>query len=192
MSSFIRSKKVICTFLSFVRPLFKDTRGMILLKKKTERPDYKIDISLIMDLLKEYLTSYPTPKHFRNNKNYDGTGVYGVAIYDELVNGMKKMMEANRPNFDVRPLHIIYDHKVLMYNRLKYLMEKGYIEVDEILLDSYNQVVTLMLKARNVYLKERERQRIGKLDKVISLVNEAKEKEIEILNEILRRLEARG
>ncbi len=90
--------------------------------------------------------------------------------------------------FDIRALHLLYDHKVLMNERLKYLMEKGIIEYDNEILDGYMEVVNNMLTARNLLIKTSITGDVNCLDRFEKYIMTAKAKEIEVLGTVADRL----
>ena len=75
--------------------------------------------------------------------------VFGVDVYDAVLKQIGKQLSAEDPDFDIRALHILYDHKVLMMERLKYMMDHGYIEFNGDILNDYMEVENTMLTARN-------------------------------------------
>ena len=48
---------------------------------------------------------------------------------------IEKQLSGDEPDFDIRALHLLYDHKVLMNERLKYMMAKGVLAYDNEILD---------------------------------------------------------
>ena len=71
-----------------------------------------------------------------------------------------------------------------MNERIKYLMEKGILEYNSEILDSYMEVVNLMLTARNLLIKCSITGKVDCLDRFEKYIMGAKEKEIAILSKV--------
>lgn len=58
----------------------------------------------------------------------------GLAVYDNVCKMVDKMVECNQ-NIDFRMFHAIYEHKAIMKDRVKFMLEQGYLDNDYILLE---------------------------------------------------------
>ena len=101
---------------------------------------------------------------------------------------IEKQLSGDEPDFDIRALHLLYDHKVLMNERLKYMMAKGVLAYDNEILDEYMEVVNNMLTARNLLIKTSITGNVNCLDRFEKYIMTAKTKEIEVLNKVVERL----
>ena len=101
-------------------------------------------------------------------------------------------MAQDEPDFDIRALHVMYDHKVLMFERIKYLMANGYLNFDQDLLDTYQLVVKNMLTARNLLIKISINGNVEDASRFKMYFSIAKEKEVSVLLEVLSRLDQRA
>ena len=122
---------------------------------------------------------------------FDDT-TFGVEVYDVALSRIMQQMEADEPDFDVRALHIMYDHKVLMLERIKYLMANGYLNYDEDLITSYKEVVKNMKAARNLLIKISINEDVREASRFKTYFQIAKEKEVAVLLEVLSRLDQRA
>ena len=119
---------------------------------------------------------------------FDDT-TFGIKVYDKVLKQIDKQLHAEEPDFDIRALHVMYDHKVLMYERLKYLMNHGYLKFNQETLDEYETVVTNMLTARNLLVRISITGEIEASSRFKTYLDAAKEKEIGILFKVLAELE---
>lgn len=162
-------------------------RGLFLLGKKTINNIYRIDVSWIKVLIKEYLESENTHLHLRMNwqKNDQNVYMYGISIYD----GLSLFLEQHEENkfFDVRPLHVLYDHKVLMYERIKYLSKLNIISYELEGLSSDLTAKTLHL--RNLYIKLALKEQWSEIKNMKNIIFEIKNEEINLYKRILLELE---
>jgi hypothetical protein len=170
---------------------YKGTRGLYVIQKNVNTAYYDVDTGLIRDTIKEYLSSADTKNHFRMMRNRFGDTTFGVKVYDRVLDRINKQMEKKEPDFDIRALHVMYDHKVLMYERLKYLMANGYLNYDQDLLDTYQLVVKNMLTARNLLIKISINGNVSDASRFKMYFGIAKEKEVAVLLEVASRLDQR-
>ena len=127
--------------------------------------------------------------HFRMMRNRFTDTTFGINVYDRVLNRINEQTSKDEPDFDIRALHLMYDHKVLMYERIKYLMANGYLDYNEDILKSYSVVVKNMLAARNLLIKISINGNVGEAQKFKSYFAIAKEKELGVLLEILAELD---
>lgn len=167
---------------------YKGRRGLYVIQKNTDALYYELDTAYIKDTLIEYLEAKDTKNHFRMMRNRFTDTVFGVDVYRALYEQIKKQLTAEDPDFDIRALHLVYDHKVLMIERLKYMMEKSYMDYDSEILEEYNEVVNLMLTARNLLIKCSITGDVDCVDRFEKYLSEAKNKEVAVLNKVVERL----
>ena len=170
---------------------YKGRRGLYVIQKHTDTPYYDVDLRYIRDTISEYLNSVDSKDHFRMMRNRFDDTTFGMNVYDRVLARIMKQMSEDEPDFDIRALHLMYDHKVLMYERIKYLMANGYIEYDESLIKNYELVVKNMLTARNLLIKISINNDINQASKFKMYFDIAKEKEAAVLIELVARLDAK-
>ncbi len=170
---------------------YKGMRGLYVITKNTDAQYYDIDLKFIRDTISEYLNSVDTKDHFRMMRNRFNDTTFGVNVYDRVLERIEKQLSEEEPDFDIRALHLMYDHKVLMYERIKYLMQNDYIEYDESLLKNYELVVKNMLTARNLLIKISINDDVSQVNKFKMYFGIAKEKEVAVLLEVVARLDAK-
>ncbi len=168
---------------------YKGTRGLYVILKNSDTPYYEVDIELIKTTLREYLNSMDTKNHFRMMRNRFDDTIFGVDVYDRVLSRINSQMSEEEPDFDIRALHLMYDHKVLMLERLKYLMVNDYMEYDKEILDEYKTVVVNMLAARNLLVRISITGDTGAAVRFKKYFNIAKEKEVSILLKVLSLLD---
>lgn len=169
---------------------YKGKRGLYVIIKNTEHVSYELDINLVKETLKEYLNSEDTKNHFRMMRNRFDDTVFGIKIYDKVLKQIDKQLHNEEPDFDIRALHVMYDHKILMYERIKYLMSNGYLKFDQNILDEYETVVVNMLTARNLLVRISITGEIESSVRFKTYLDAAKEKEVGILFKIIDELES--
>ena len=81
--------------------------------------------------LKDYLNGTDSGSNYRtydlNKASSFSKGLrdvcYGINIYKEIMRYYKEVATGSN-KFYIQPLHVLYDHKVLMVDRIKYLRSK--------------------------------------------------------------------
>lgn len=164
---------------------YKGRRGLYVIQKNTGALYYGLDVKYVKDTLIEYLEAKDSKNHYRMMRNRFNDTVFGVNVYDAVLKQIDKQLSAEDPDFDIRALHLVYDHKVLMNERIKFMMEKGYLEFDGDLLNKYMEVVNDMLTARNLLIKCSITGNVNCIDRFAKYINDAKTKEIEVLTKIV-------
>ena len=102
----------------------------------------KLDRKNIVFQIENYLKSEHTIINLIDNRS-----TYGLNVYKTLIEKL------NDIDFDMlRDFHLIYEHKYLMYKRLKYVLEKG--KYDD-LIKRYSDFLHEFLVLRNLYIKSR-------------------------------------
>ena len=117
---------------------------------------------------------------------------FGVDVYERVYKRIMEQMEQEEPDYDIRALHVMYDHKVLMLERIKYLMANGFLNYDETLIKNYELVVKNMQTARNLLIKISINDDVRQATKFKMYFDIAKEKEVSVLLEVLSRLDQRA
>lgn len=94
----------------------------------------------------------------------------------------------NCDKFDIKHIHVIYDHKVLMLHRIKYMGINGYLKEIEKINQFYNQLEHKALLARNILLKDIISQNNNLIDNVIKLISEIEIGEKETIKLFLKNI----
>jgi hypothetical protein len=171
---------------------YKGTRGLYVILKNSDTPYYELDTTLIRDTLREYLNSVDTKNHFRMMRNRFDDTTFGVNVYDRVLERINQQMASEEPDYDIRALHLMYDHKVLMYERLKYMMANGYLDYNEGILKDYEVVVKNMMTARNLLVRISITEDVSAAVRFKMYFDIAKEKEVAILLKVLAELDSKA
>lgn len=134
----------------------------ITLMKCNPEKFYEFDRSCVKRNVYEYIHSIHTDERYSeiNNPNTDYS--FGMSIYDNLV----EYYRVFKRRFAIIQLHNIYEHKLLMLNRVRYMIDNRYIEkntelINEcvLLADEANKCKTQGLKY-HVSQKERDYEKL--------------------------------
>ncbi|WP_253735909.1 hypothetical protein [Paenibacillus sp. FJAT-26967] len=150
---------------------------------------YKFDHTAVKDQLKDYLNS----ENHINRINFNGQNlVYGLEIYDYLKLYYEAVRDGN-PSLvwqnDIRHLHVLWEHKMVMSERISYMIGNGIIGQDEILVDGYKKLTHQAMLLRDHYIRHSMRPDASIFDRVSGKLQEFKEQEAHYLEKLLRQLE---
>lgn len=148
---------------------------------------FRLNIELIKVLLSDYVNSRDSFyklsfSRYDDRKNYN----YGLQFYDNIV----ELLLDKGENIDIRPFHVLYDHKVAMLIRLEYMHQNSFFDND-----SYNRLffeITQLKKEnfalRQTILKYNMRPERINLDSVVQKCMYLKQKEYDTFSFMLKAL----
>ncbi|MFD2614753.1 hypothetical protein [Paenibacillus gansuensis] len=91
------------------------------LYKVNPSANYIFDIECVVEGLREYCLSIPSDRKIRHFENPDPDAKFGLQTYDCMEEHIETIATYNYP-IDLRPFHIIWEHKKVMVSRLNYMM----------------------------------------------------------------------
>lgn len=207
-----------------------ETEAIQLLTPKSTVGEYKFDLNKFMEEIYKYLDGSNLDK-FRIEKlipleeQQMCTGlIYGPQIHNAMVESLEKlgrdilhgldvqgmveqfkekMLGDIMPAIDYRSIHLLYEHKKGLYDRLKYITGKYYTSAKlEDLLNKFNKLVEKMNTARLTFFDLEKMLRfnfnpaevnfedlMASFQKVIETIRTAGNSEEELLREICREFE---
>lgn len=117
---------------------------------KYDNTQYLMDVEYMKLMIEQYIKGTNSSIYYHHYLPHDSRK-YGINIYDELTKeqGLRSLL------YDRRVTHLIYEHKVCMNERLKYLKEKK-ITTDiqvQVLMEQLAVLINASKKLRNVSLK---------------------------------------
>ena len=138
----------------FEKAFFSEEIGpeYIHLINKNVNARFEFDLQLIYEMLGDYLNGRNTSERYRMYNNPMKNFVFGMDIYEQLGMYFTLLGEGRFEN-DVKPLHILYEHKKCMVLRIEYMMKNHYIEPAPFLYDEYGKIAEDVLALRNLQLK---------------------------------------
>ena len=159
----------------------------VILMKKRKNFYYNFDIRNVYAMLSEYLYAKDTSMNYSAYRNPDPDKVYGMEIYKYL-----KMYFEKPDSFDMRPLHLFYEHKKCMTQRIKYMNANGFLIHCEYLNDIFIKIEAKCLILRNIQLKyivTKNKRNIEKILHELHEIETAERNGIEIALEEIKQKE---
>ena len=160
-------------------------------------PNYNYDFNI--DLMKNYLndyisgsdSGYPYRTYNLKQQTASNTGLqsisYGLDIYDMLQKYYKEVKQEEK-TFFIQPLHVLYDHKYLMLQRLLYLNKELKFKIPNDLLEEYSMLFSEVNILRNLGIKYWVSRKVSALDTVISRIPGIKQKDLYLTTKLINLL----
>ncbi|MGI6668577.1 MAG: hypothetical protein ACOX4M_03895 [Acetivibrionales bacterium] len=175
------------TFAQFEEAFFSGTAmpEYVHLVKRKEGFKYDFNLRLVCELLEDYLYRKNTSERYTNSiRGTVLTGLcWGLDVYKRLRKYFNSLICGN-VLYDIRPLHILYEHKKSMVSRLKYMYENNYIDDCSYLYEGYKSLEKETIMLRNLQLKYSATSDKKLLDRIVDTLTKIEKKE-EGLLEIL-------
>lgn len=112
---------------------------------------YDFDLQQLIGVLEDYLAGRNTTERFKLER-HPMEGYFGVEVYPYLQEFITRVIDGVQ-NFDVRQLHILWEHKKMMVGRIQYLQQLGYLQEDTPLLAEAERLEKQAYTHRNLMLK---------------------------------------
>jgi hypothetical protein len=163
-------------------------KGGLLLLKKNYLDTYEFDRCLVHN----YFNSYIDPGDFFDIRSvrtqYFINTKYGIDVYDMIVEITNSLYENNL--YDVKTLHNLYDHKVLMVSRIEYMLNNGYLDMP---MSSLNDFIDIRNKSEILWrltLKMRASQKRDddKRDYIANELINIKNMEVELYKKVRNKI----
>ncbi|GGG02013.1 hypothetical protein [Paenibacillus aceti] len=179
----------------------KETQSLISSCKRLEPLDYEgskygagagrfdFDLTLMIEILTDYLEGRNSTERLRIQQQ-PMEGYFGVEIYPYLQEFVMRVIEGAQ-NFDVRQLHILWEHKKMMVERIKYLQQLGHLAEDTPLLAVAERLEKQAYTHRNLMLKGFMSQNRSILQPLVNSLGEMLDTEKALITQLIDELEFR-
>ncbi len=159
-------------------PWAKTEAVQLLIPREFDK-EYKLDLKSVLVSINNYLTSSPVNSDkiaklvSQDEMQNFGELRYGADVYDVIVQSLEKLgsdimkgldvqniieqcrekAEADiMPSMDYRSMHLLYEHKKCIYNRIVYVMDSyGSTEVLSLLAEKYLKIIEKLNTARLIF-----------------------------------------
>lgn len=144
---------------------------------------FQFNVDLVYELLINYIESRDaiglTKQVYPNNLNL----IYGINTYKLL----SKYYSYGRKHYDIRPLHILYEHKKCMIMRLEYMKNLFNNEMFNNIIKEYQEIQKMCLVAKRLLIKYMYTSKY--INDINILIESICEKEQQQLRKIIKILE---
>lgn len=112
------------------RDYWIDHNTIYLLNYKNQDREYNFDINAVLEQLREYLNSTDSSEKFNVCFNKNTDFVYGINAVESVKNKLNENIADPKVDFPFKTFYILWEHKGLMESRIKYIIEKGFLNSD--------------------------------------------------------------
>ena len=162
-----------------------DPDGLRLFKYDSQAR-YDFDIHLVREQITDFLHSRNTSHRFRMVAN-PSDGAYGLATYSCLKSYIESFLYSPF-SFDIRPAHILWEHKKCMVDRLKYMEMQGYLKSEDGFSVQYEELARKTGMLRMMLLKFKITRSPDLIHRVLSILDDIEEVEPSLLQDLVKKL----
>lgn len=141
---------------------------------------YEFDINTVKNSIYEYVNSIQTDQKYSEINNPNVDYIFGISMYDALISYYKNDVKSKT----VIPLHIIYEHKKLMLDRIVYMIENQYIKHDPEIIADYKKIIDKAYKCKLLFLKYSYAETESSYKKLKNCINEIKDFDKELMQRL--------
>jgi hypothetical protein len=157
---------------------------------------FRFDFEYVKQMIGEYINPDKTQteryskyvEKMYEHLNWKMSAVIGSDSYQFLSEFAKMYLalrELGVTGIDVRPFHALYDHKVMMCERLDYFLKKGYLaDTKRERIREYSKIKENAAVVRGLIMKYNATLNDNIIDRLDDLLFETKDKEIILLKQI--------
>jgi hypothetical protein len=170
-----------------------DNMQGIILIKPVRYENYAFNVHIVTGLINDYLQSKNTFGNYTGGYRKDigqknDFWLYGMDVYKLLQEHLQLFLDRKAP-LDIRPFHVLLDHKTLMHHRIKYLLENNYLTNAASIYDDYHLVekhaISLRSLAIKAYLTQEEKPIRDAIDYIPKIVDSERSTLESLLDKII-------
>lgn len=153
-----------------------------------EHAVFAFDPGRVVKEIEDYLSGYNSTENFRGYYNPLKPYYFGINVYKKLTFYMNNLLEDSYHFLDIRPFHLLWEHKACMLNRIRWMGENGYLSEYEDIVEEYSAVEQTHHVIRNMALKYFKTCNRSDLQKAMVCIEGVVERETQILTRLLSRI----
>jgi len=146
--------------------------------------NYEINLDLLKLSIADYLNCRDSLKKFQfSNPDYNKNVLYGLDLYNYVID-----VFCNEKHIDIRPFHILYDHKKMMKIRLDYLKKLNIFDsiMLELICKRNDSLIEKSLLLRNKVIKYNLKHNNDLLSKIKTECRDLKNNDYYLFSDLLR------
>lgn len=152
-------------------------------KVKGKKYVFKFDIQLVHMLLSDYLSAYNTSERLRMIAPPLEGCLFGVEACKKLLGLLENLLNGSI-EYDIRPFHILWEHKTCMVRRINYMIENEYLPCNKDV-KQFENIENDALNLKHMLIKWSISRNNMIIKKMISVLMEMIEKEYKALSNVL-------
>lgn len=164
-------------YLLCKRDYYHDKNTIYMFKYNEQGSPYHFDRNAVYMQAMEYLEARDSSVRYNHCFNQRQGMTYGVNVIMQLVKDVEEYKRKNTKEINVKSFCIMQEHKTLMILRLKYMIERGYLEGDDGCITLFEELENEYKILLHLVLKNSINQNKKILERIISKLKENYEKE---------------
>lgn len=112
---------------------------------------WSFDIDMLINLFEDFILSKNTSERCRE-VGYLRNCLFGLEVYNVLQEYLNKVI-LKEFKLEIKPFHILYDHKKCISDKLVFLKENLHLDIPENILREYKAIYEVTLLTRNLVIK---------------------------------------
>lgn len=164
------------------------TKEIILYNLNKDRT-YPFDSQLVMESLEDYVLSRNSSERYRSIAS-PNNHVYGLKVYEEIVKYLRLLQSDPTLYRNIIPVHLLWEHKKMMADRLKYMKQHRYWSPPEQLTAQYQEIEREAFLIRKLFYKYAFfiKEDTSLLEEAIAKIQMLAVKESQVLEQVLNEL----
>ncbi|CAH1191913.1 MULTISPECIES: hypothetical protein [Paenibacillus] len=162
-------------------------KGGLSLLQYNDRAAYDFNLNYVIEQLEDFLNGGSPSDKYRELGYMTNPCVWGINVYEELILETNRIRTGQNAE-DRRPFQVIYDHKILMLERIDFMDQAGLLEEGKQLKVCYQSIADDALMARNLIIKYSLTKNKDNLMKVEVLIRRIQACEREAMELMIRNL----
>ncbi|SDF91695.1 hypothetical protein SAMN04488542_12058 [Fontibacillus panacisegetis] len=146
---------------------------------------YSFNYKLTKNTLRDYTNGTNTSELFSMVREPYSHFVFGIDCYSYIHDYYKSLLK-KEVGFDVRYIHNVWEHKLLMTKRVEYMNNNKRIELSQDIVSQFKTVENRALILRNLMLKFRLNGNNKHIHSIMDGLSEIAEQEVFLINTVLQ------
>lgn len=158
-------------------------KGGLSLLQINDRAAYDFNLNYVIEQLEDFLNGESPSDKYRELGYTTNPCVWGISVYEELILEMTRIRIGQNAE-DGRPFQVIYDHKILMLERIDFMDQAGFLEEGEELKVRYQSIADDALMARNLIVKyslTKNKDTLNKVEVLIRRIQACEQEAMELM-----------
>jgi hypothetical protein len=165
----------------------KNCRFALNVLHKNAPPDKELNLTLIKKGFTDFLNARnSTLEGYDLYFNTDRKSVWGIGVYNSVIQYLK--VAEQWPFFDVRIFSTLYEHKLLMYERIIAIRETGMVAVDADIIDKTEEATQIAKRAKSESMKYYLTKKSQLIEQMIQQVNILRDMDYSIIETLIGRI----
>ncbi|PFR39992.1 hypothetical protein [Bacillus thuringiensis] len=150
--------------------------------------EYSFNKKLVIDSLKDYKEGNNTSERFSMIRE-PWDRAYGMDCYKHFI-GYFEMLLNNEADYDIRFLHNLWEHKLLMSKRVDFMQKNNYINLEQDTISKFERIEQEAFALRNIMVKYSITNNRSEIELILTKLPEIAELDSYLTDALIKNLTA--